>query len=47
MRSNQGNDPEKVLADTINYMVESKKFMTYHEPEEWSPFFEAMQLLLS
>jgi hypothetical protein len=46
MRGNQGSDPEKVLVDTINYMVESKKYQAYHDPEEWSPFFEAMQVLL-
>lgn len=46
MKNNQGSDPEKVLADTINYFVESKKYQTYCDPDEWSPFFEAMQHLL-
>ena len=46
MRGNQGSDPEKVLADTINYLVESKKYQTYQDPDEWCPFFEAMQVLL-
>ena len=39
-------DPEVVLQDVITEMLDTRKYRSYTNPEEWKPFFTAMNLIV-
>jgi hypothetical protein len=40
-------DPERILTEIVDYIVENKKYQLYKNPEDLLPFFQSMQLLNS
>ena len=40
-------DPERVLSEIVDYIVENKKYQLYRNPEDLLPFFQSMQELSS
>lgn len=40
-------DPERVLTEIVDYIVENKKYQLYKNAEDLLPFFQSMQLLNS
>ncbi len=38
-------DPERVLTEIVDYIVENKKYQLYKTTEDLLPFFQSMQLL--
>jgi hypothetical protein len=41
--SREQADPESVLLDIVNDMIDNRKYRAYTMSEEWVPFFTAMQ----
>lgn len=35
-------DPEIVLQDIVNDILDNRKYRSYTDPEEWLPFFQGM-----
>ena len=44
--SREQDDPEIVMKDLVDDMVDNKKYINYTDPDEWLPFFSSMQNLV-
>lgn len=47
MRNCKGEDPERILVEIIDYIVDCKKYQLYKNTEDLLPFFQSMQDLNS
>jgi hypothetical protein len=43
MRNCKGDDPERILIEVIDYIVDCKKYQLYKNTEDLLPFFQSMQ----